>query len=369
MIVIHVGLKKCGSGSIQTFLDTNAVKLKKVSVNYPRIGRTGKAHHNLAREIRDLRDFDRTRGTLSDCAQFWRKSQRRVMVLSSEVFEDAETSEAIELKRKLLAARGSEEFRIYAVVRNLVDLMPSSYAQKIKRGFHSYDFDTFFAARMEMPRVDFFDTITRWADAFGWESMQVRILDRAHLLNGDLLDDLLDVCGVEPDSNSEELVRTGVRNTAPGWRVLEATRALRTRPVIRALSKHPLRREVDNKIGARDIGRRLVKCAEAAGEMRGWNSDRGRYLTWDQARRCHETYRGALLRLNEKLPQPLPVPDALDERSFCAREFLPAASHIPRRELSAFYDDVWERLQENGSEPVEEDRAGAFAAAEQHQYS
>ncbi|HLY06813.1 MAG TPA: hypothetical protein VKR31_13805 [Rhizomicrobium sp.] len=199
--------------------------------------------------------------------------------------------------------------------------------------------------------------------------MHVRILDRAHLLNGDLLDDFLAVCGVEPDPNRQDLVRTGIRNAAPGWRVLEATRGLVTRLPTGRLRKHPLPAEVTSRIQEREFGRRLVKYAEAAGEARGWNSDRGRYLTWEQARYCHKIYRGALVRLNEKLPQPLPVPDKLEKRSFGAREFLPDASHIRARELSAFYDDVWELLQKSDSAPGEKNKERRLGTADQYQYA
>ena len=44
-----------------------------------------------------------------------------------------------------------------------------------------------------MRRVHYFDTVRRWADAFGWEYLRVRVLDPAYLLNRDLIDDLLAV--------------------------------------------------------------------------------------------------------------------------------------------------------------------------------
>ena len=95
-IVIHVGLKKSGSASLQTFLDANADRLRSLSIHYPKIGRMARiAHHNLAHEIRGPRRFDPQLGTLAECAQEWRSCGHRTMVLSSETFEEAETSQAL----------------------------------------------------------------------------------------------------------------------------------------------------------------------------------------------------------------------------------------------------------------------------------
>jgi hypothetical protein len=346
MIVIHVGLKKGGSASIQTFFSENAKQLRRISLDYPKIGRPQKkAHHNFAYEIQHLTKFIPERGTIVDCARHWSKCAHRVMILSSEMFEEAEAHEAVELKRKLSEARGpSEEFRIYIVVRDLVDLMPSSYAQKIKYGLHGYDFDKFFASRMRMRRVHYFDTVQRWAEAFGWESLQLRVLHPSHLVNGDLIDDLLAVCGVTAAVDKSHLRRTGIRNSAPGWRVIEATRALHN-GCHGLPPTHPLRHKVEKKFGDKEFGYKFGSCAERAGEMRGWNADRGQYLTRAQARLCYEVYRDSVLQLNSRLIPVLPLPKDLQERGFREREFVPDVSLITHAELMGFYDDTWELLQ------------------------
>jgi hypothetical protein len=345
MIVVHVGLKKSGSASIQTFFDENAKRLRKLSLDYPQIGRrTKKAHHNLAYEIQGSKKFDPRKGTLAESAQHWKQSTSRVMILSSEMFEEAEVHETHELKTKLLEARGSsEEFRIYIVIRDLVDLLPSSYAQKVKYGLHGYSFDSFFAARMQMRRVHYFDTVQRWAEAFGWENLQVRVLDPTYLLNGDLIDDLLGVCGVTAEADKRRLKRTGIQNAAPGWRVLEATRAL-SEGRHGLTETHPLRRRIERKLGDKEFGYKLGNCAENAGAMRNWNADRGRYLSRFQAQLCYHAYCNSVIQLNRRLSCELPLPLSLDERGFVERQFVPDVSLIPPHELQEFYDSLWELL-------------------------
>ena len=52
MIALHIGLKKSGSASIQSFLVANELLLFENGLDYPRVGRGKfKDHHNLACEI------------------------------------------------------------------------------------------------------------------------------------------------------------------------------------------------------------------------------------------------------------------------------------------------------------------------------
>lgn len=350
-IVIHVGLKKSGSATLQTFLDENAERLRSSSIFYPKIGRKSRiAHHNIAHEIRGYKRFEPNLGTLAECAQEWRACEDSTMVLSSEMFEEAETDQALQLRNVLHNARPCD-FRIYVLIRDLVDLVPSSYAQKVKYGFFTYDFDTFFAQRMQERRMHVFQTVDRWAKAFGWESLYVRSLERSNFLNGDLIDDFLAVCGISDGADSLGLARTGVQNASPGWRVLEAVRGLvggyHVLPV-----NHPLQTMAGQKLKrgrseSRRQGFLLGNCAAQVGESRQWNAERGRYLTLGQAQDCLDTYRRSVLELNQKLRRKLPQAPTLDERGFSAREFMPEVSHIPPKELISFYDDLWEALRKS----------------------
>jgi hypothetical protein len=314
-------------------------------LDYPKIGRRSRiAHHNLAYEIKGSKKFRPKAGTLFECAQRWGRSRYRAMILSSEMFEEAEITEIHEAKRRLADARAHEEFRIYIVIRDLVDLMPSSYAQKVRYGFHNHTFDEFFDTRMQTRRVHYFETIQRWGNTFGWETLRVRPLDPSCLVNGDLLDDLLAVCGITAEADKLRLTRTGIQNTAPDWRVLEAMRALSTgRHGLP--DSHPLCRKFAKKRGNKEFGLRLGGCAQRAGALRNWHADRGRYLTRAQAQLCYEAYRNSVARLNEKLIDMLPAPASLDDRRFVERQRMPDVSLIPANELRCFYDDLWELLE------------------------
>jgi hypothetical protein len=258
-------------------------------------------------------------------------------VISTEAFELCETNEALWLAG--LRRRADEEILIVMIIRDLIDLMPSRYSQKVKSGVRVHAFDAFFKKRMKDPRVDYYATAARWADAFGWANLRVRVLDRDHLLNGDLVDEFLSIIGLDPAGEAAQgLQRTGPANVRPGWKVLEAIRALyggrHGLPDGHALANVTLH-TYEQKIL---IGRRARKI----GADMGWNDDRGQYLTRKQAQRCLDVYRTAIEAMNDRLPRKLPMPLDLEQRGFQEREATPDIAQIPPAELRAFYDKLGE---------------------------
>ena len=342
MIVIHIGLKKSGSASIQTFLAANEDALRSIEVDYSPVGRTKrKAHHNLASEAIVRKRFNADRGTLADVAVAARDSQARQIILSSEVFEGCEDHAVEYIKSQLIPS--GREFRIVVVIRELMELITSSYAQKIRYGYHTYDFDSFFDARLNEKRIDYFETVNRWASAFGWDNIRVRPLDSRHLLNADLIDDFLDSAGVNvSDPRLQEMHRPGLVNAASGWKTLEAIRGLHsgrhglppTHPLAILVSKNTARAE----------GKAIEMVAQDISRQLGWPSDKSLYLTRAQAQQSLEIYAGAVEALNRRLPIALPTPRTLDERGFTERQFLPDISHISPVELDVFFDEIADSL-------------------------
>jgi hypothetical protein len=334
MIVVHIGLRKAGSTTIQHFLNDNEDALARMGIEYPRIGRQKRVdHNNLSNELRERRAFDAKYGTMAELQAFWNNSPSSTLIVSAETFEECTHAQCLRLKRML--DRNGEEFRIVLILRDLLDLMISSYAQKIKFGENTYDFDTFFEDRITNQRVNYARTARIWAKIFGWESLRIRLLDRRYLVNGDLIDDFLTVLDLDLESDKvRALSRKGPVNVSPGWRVIEAVRAL-------YLGRaglppgHPL-----NKCNELTTNQRRVLGANAldlGGEL-GWNKDRGAYLTLEQAQKCFVTNREAMRHLNSNIAEPLPLPMSLVERGFTPRGKMPDVSDIPRKELRQFYN-------------------------------
>ncbi len=336
LIVIHAGLRKSGSTSIQNFMAANTAVLRRWGVDYPEAGRIGrKSHLNLGSELRGRKNFDPNGGTMAEVAAHWKRSDAHTLVISSETLEECDTDQAARLGREIAA--GGERFRVILVLRDLISLMPSSYAEMVKVGLKTHDFDSFFEKRIGERRVNYFQTAERWAGAFGWDALRVRLLDSRFLKNGDLEIDFLAQIGLDlTTEQASELKRPEPSNVAPGWRVVEAVRALYGGR-IHLPPGHPLGGWEGH---TRSERKRLGDRAAHVGEAIGWNADRGLYMRRDQAQLCLGIHREAIAELNTRLPDPLPEPPELEARGFRERAFLPDASRIPPRMLRAFIDEV-----------------------------
>ncbi len=152
MIVLHVGLKKAGSTSLQIFLRDNEETLQKHSVEYPQIGRVGPAHHKIASEVMKQPGGP----VIRKLSAHWATSPHTTMVLSSEMFEEADPDQIAILRKLLLGSNKRDEFRVVIIVRDLIDVVPSSYAQRTKFGVITQNFDVFFEERMQTRRINYF---------------------------------------------------------------------------------------------------------------------------------------------------------------------------------------------------------------------
>jgi hypothetical protein len=254
------------------------------------------------------------------------------------MFEDAAVEQITRMRDVLGKAKDAEEFRIVLILRDLLDLMRSSYAQKIKYGTRKYDFDAFFSERIKEERVHYYETAKRWANVFGWESMHVRVLDKEHLSDGNLVSEFLMLCGIDADQiDVDRIAAETVSNIAPGWKVVEALRAL----FDERYKAHTERifgrmRKTDRK----KAGKRAI----IVGDKYGWNADKGQYLTSSQAQLCLDIYRNNVEALNSHLSRQLPFPADLSSRRFQERQFLPDVTQIEARELGQFYGDLHSEL-------------------------
>jgi hypothetical protein len=340
MIALHIGFTKCASSTIQNFFASNRKALLPLSIDYPVIGLSNNTHRNLYCEVIGSSEFDPSCGSMAKLASYWRSAPAGTMVLSSENFELVNREEEIaNMRSHLESSRPNEPIIVVLISRNLHERMVSTYSQSVKFGFHNRDFDAFFKARIKKRASDF-EIAARWANIFGWDNLRIRSLDDSQLANGDIIDDFFSTIGADiTDARFLQMNRDGRRNVSPGWRVLESIRSLYNES--HGLpANHPVLTAVRENARKRTLG----NLAITIGDELGWNADKGRYLKRDQAEQCQKIYSDAVLALNERLPAPLPLPQSLSSTGFVTREFLPSTKHIPRDQLTAFYDrlsEIW----------------------------
>jgi hypothetical protein len=341
MIAIHIGSSKAGSTTIQKFLGANADALRRAGADYPNICQANRGSHvNLYYELKGHPNFKPEFGSMFQLIDRLRRHEYGTTILSAEELQRSKPREVAVLKEQLVAV--DKDIQIKLIIRDLVDFMPSTYSQETKVGENALDFDTFFHGCVRRRGKAFMDAARVWGDAFGWDRLSVRVLDRNLLLNGDLVDDFLAGVGIDPTGNEFERPEAlSVANASPGWRVLEAVRALYSGD--HGLEPgHPLARSTTH---AREERKLIGRIARLLGSELGWNEDRGRYLSRAQAERCVRIYGKVIHFLNERLHQPLPPPLDLMTRGFRERESMPEASQIPAPELRGFYDELAARAR------------------------
>ena len=348
-LVIHIGLRKAGSTTIQQFLNVNAADLKALGCDYPRVGRRARASHlNIAADVRQLKEFDPFYGGVNELKSYIDKQTTHLTIVSSEVFESASRESAEHLRDVLQPGFG--ESTIVLIIRDPTGLLPSSYAESVVSGRKTMEFDAFFDQIIDTRRLQYFLTAKRWALVWGWKSINVRLLDRNHMLNGDLIDDFMAAIGIDiSDVRYRALRRVNSANVSPGWKVIEALRALygagHGLP-----SSHPL---VLSPRNLSDI-RTIRSCSQDVGDLLGWSEERGVYLTRAQAERCAEVFTETLEELNGRVPARIPMPKSLDVSAFRGRDFLPDVAMIDPAELRTFYDELGARYSESRAKAMEE---------------
>ena len=355
MIVIHIGFPKAGSTTIQSYLDLNEKALRASSIDFPTAGRARRAHHKIAHELSGRADkVNRDVGRVSDLANHIASSSFNTTILSSECFTPFTSPMIYRVAQAL--SEIDQVFRIVQVIRPLVDLAASSYAQRTRFGGLTYDFDQFFELLLSRDKFNALEVASRWAEVFGWDALRVRALDPPQLINGDLIDDFLVAADLDPDEPVlRALPRPPRANESTGWKALEAIRALFSGHSGLAAS-HPLVQRVVLAGDKRSHRRRIGAAAEDVAAENGWAQERGRYLTRPQAERLNEDYAAAIVRLNERLVVKLRAPLDLEARGFVERPFLPSVKEIAPEELRLFYDTVFARLEYNDSIRVKNKR-------------
>lgn len=183
-LVIHIGLHKTGTSSIQKFLHVNHEALLEKGVLYPHAGRQrndntkeSTSHLFLAWSTvgRYAQKYD-----IEVSDEWWialldeiERVKPRSTVLSSEFFWRATDEEIQRIQSH--TKRHATEIVLY--VRNPLDLAISLYKQGVKTGEISSDLSDHFMSRLWA--YDYESTVRRWEKAFGRELVNIHIYEKA----------------------------------------------------------------------------------------------------------------------------------------------------------------------------------------------
>jgi hypothetical protein len=244
-IILHIGWRKTGTSAIQHLLYTNRGLLReRYSINYPETGLFGRAHHGAVWTLpgvqppgRGGRFGRRKHGSFEQMLEETAARGCSTMLVSTEV-----------LSQPGIPARLVQIFKGHAVevisyLRRQDRYIEARYNQRIKDGRLKYGLAEFAGEHLARNALDYHAHFTRWAEAFGRESLRIRLYERERFPDGDVRRDFLEVIGVEASGLVFEEVQRNVSLSFAGVEFLRRFNTIpQTRPhrrrVVRLLAQY-----------------------------------------------------------------------------------------------------------------------------------
>ena len=223
--ILHIGLEKTGTTSIQFLLRQNREQLLKSSILVSNGSARGNNFHlavasyakfradGLTRQLSiaseaELQNF--RQATIRALAAEIKSTAPEKVILSSEHFQSRLLgTDDIALLKTLLEEAGCENIKVLLYLRDPLKIAMSHHGMAIKKGVHvTADF-----YRPEHRRIshiiDHKKTLSNWAAVFGEENMDVRLYPEGQ--SGEvLIADFLGAAGVSP--NQLDLSKQELRN-------------------------------------------------------------------------------------------------------------------------------------------------------------
>jgi hypothetical protein len=214
--ILHIGLEKTGTKTLQEFLCRNRKRLMASSILFPSspgnrnhrllalVAYSAKDHDDITAvaqvdSAQDLADFRSS--LLLELQNEIRTHPADVLLLSSEHFQSRlRDSNAVARFKEALLQTGCSSFRIIIYLRDPVEIARSLYASAVVTGSTA-------TAPPEPDNTYFRNicdhraTIERWSSVFGIESLTPRLFDRASLFGGSIIDDFCNTAGIDLDSS------------------------------------------------------------------------------------------------------------------------------------------------------------------------
>lgn len=219
-LILHIGLGKCGTSSLQSFLAINGRKLSGLGYCYPELEPLDKARAGqvtsgnsamLARSLLPETAFFHVPGKtawIKDLESKIRLASARTVILSSEFFSMVREDQT----SKLIAKLNEWGFRIRIVcyVRRQDHMGLANYIQGLIAGHEPVE-NSF---EEEVVRVSKQFRYTRmlapWAEVNGKTEFVLRVFDKSQLVKGDIISDFLSVLGISEERQS--FTRPGMLN-------------------------------------------------------------------------------------------------------------------------------------------------------------
>lgn len=215
--VVHIGMAKTGTTSIQAWLYSNVPELSKQGIYFNRLPLTRARSMEHAEVvicqfaeagvlvpnsrlryifgIKSLAEQDAVAERYSKrFASALSRSREETVILSVEDVGGLTRTKGQAKALERWLGRFFDEVRYVVYFRRQEDWLISAYSQMIKTG-GSMTLDEFFEKRKDR---DYLRRLNAWLEVFGRERLSVRLLERDALRDGDLIADFAHEAGIDP---------------------------------------------------------------------------------------------------------------------------------------------------------------------------
>lgn len=207
-LVLHIGMPKAGSSSIQASLAKSRKELKRQGIVWPDEAQArGGNYDMLAKAVlgvaspRNLKQFGR----------FLDRHQDKLVAVSSEFFWRLD-ADAVRALRQRVAPR---TVRLAIYIRPYRSWVRAVYLQHARTRRPTPDFDTRFADLIKSASLR--RQVSAWAEGFGRDALHIRHVSAIE--EGDVVGDYMALAGAED-------WRAAATNATPHWFVCELARAM-----------------------------------------------------------------------------------------------------------------------------------------------
>ena len=193
-IVLHIGVNKTGTSSLQFACSENHEALSASGILYPKIGQGYSAHHGVAFEIH--RDEKKNKpgdrwGALDpgwlDCLEEMAIGHDAV-VLSSEAFH------SLGNPARVAEVFSGHQVSVVMYLREHFGYVRSWYQQAVQGNVVTCALSDFQGVR----KASLCSVVDEWVAAFGEKSVYPRVFDRSGLVGGDIVSDFFSIAPLPP---------------------------------------------------------------------------------------------------------------------------------------------------------------------------
>jgi hypothetical protein len=213
-IVFHIGMHKTGTTAIQVSLGKAYDSLLSRGILYPRAGRVGPGHAQVARDLMrtdaPAAELPSHLGILDEV----RTAGPATLIVSSEDLLGVRSPRPVEWARHLCEELQPARVDVLGYVRPQWDQVESLYAAWVRTGRSWAPFDQVLETMMVDRRFDYLETFSSWRQAFG-DRLELRPYGADVLVGGDAVTDFWSSVGLgtptEPPRHANP--RSGARTT------------------------------------------------------------------------------------------------------------------------------------------------------------